>query len=327
MIYLESESRNPYFNLAMEEYVFEKMDKAEQYFMLWQNENTIVVGKNQNVAEEINQQFVDENDINVVRRLSGGGAVYHDSGNLNYTFIVDQQDIQDFNFSVFAKSVIHALDRFGVKAEFTGRNDLTIEGRKFCGTAQYVKDGRIMHHGCIMVDSNTANVSKALKPKEAKFESKSTKSVKSRITTINDCSREKITVEDFKKAFREEIFGSEEVSRHVFTAEEMAEIRKLSEEKYETWEWNYGRYPEYNFRKEKAFDFGLVDVGAVVRNGIIADIRISGDFFGNGDISELEERMKGRKLDERLLEVLREAGTDQYIADMSPEQLFEMLVY
>ena len=120
MIYLESPSTDPYFNLAMEEYIFSSMDQSKQYFMLWQNDNTIVVGKYQNTAEEINQQFVEEHGIKVARRLSGGGAVYHDRGNLNFTFIVDQRDLSDFNFEVFVVPVIKALQRIGVHAEFNG---------------------------------------------------------------------------------------------------------------------------------------------------------------------------------------------------------------
>ena len=147
MFYLESPSRDPYFNLALEEYVFERMDKSKSYFMLWQNDNTIVVGKYQNTAEEIDQAYVDAHGIRVARRVSGGGGGYHDKGNLNFTFIVDQADAQDLNFKIFVEPVIQALARFGVHAAFTGRNDLTIDGMKFSGNAQYARRGRVVHHG------------------------------------------------------------------------------------------------------------------------------------------------------------------------------------
>ena len=146
MIYLEPPGTDPYFNLALEEYVFEQMDRSRAYFMLWQNSNTIVVGKYQNTAEEINQAFVDAHGIRVVRRLSGGGAVYHDTGNLNFTFIVDQDTAPGLNFKIFVRPVVEALARFGVHAEFTGRNDLTIGGMKFSGNSQYAKHGRLLHH-------------------------------------------------------------------------------------------------------------------------------------------------------------------------------------
>ena len=185
MIYLEPPGTDPYFNLALEEYVFEQMDRSRAYFMLWQNSNTIVVGKYQNTAEEINQAFVDAHGIRVVRRLSGGGAVYHDTGNLNFTFIVDQDTAPGLNFKIFVRPVVEALARFGVHAEFTGRNDLTIGGMKFSGNSQYAKHGRLLHHGCIMLDSNLTDVADALRVKQAKFDSKAVKSVRSRVTTIN----------------------------------------------------------------------------------------------------------------------------------------------
>ena len=200
MRYLESPSRDPYFNLALEEYVFERMDKSKSYFMLWQNDNTIVVGKYQNTAEEIDQAYVDAHHIRVARRLSGGVAVYHDRGNLNFTFIVDQADAPGLNFKIFVEPVIRALARFGVHAAFTGRNDLTIDGMKFSGNAQYARRGRLLHHGCIMLDSNLTSVADALRVKEAKFASKAVKSVRSRVTTINAHAPAPISMEEFKEA-------------------------------------------------------------------------------------------------------------------------------
>ena len=137
MFYIESDSTNPYWNLALEEYIFNLPDPEKEYFMLWQNKNTIVVGKNQNTAEELNQEYVDAQKIRVARRLSGGGAVYHDDGNLNFTFIVRQENNPEYNFHLFVVPVLQALEKMGVHAEFSGRNDLTIEGRKFSGNSQY----------------------------------------------------------------------------------------------------------------------------------------------------------------------------------------------
>ena len=164
MIYVESESRNPYFNLALEEYMFENTPLTEECFMLWQNSNTIVVGKYQNTIEEINSEAVRKQGISVVRRLSGGGAVYHDDGNLNFTFISDKEKNPKLDFKRFIVPVVSALADLGVEAEFSGRNDITINGLKVSGNAQYIKNGRILHHGCIMLDSNLEKVSEALLP-------------------------------------------------------------------------------------------------------------------------------------------------------------------
>lgn len=327
MIYLESHSTDPYFNLALEEYVFEKLDRSQSYFILWQNENTVVVGKYQNTAEEVNQAYIDEHGTRVARRLSGGGAVYHDKGNLNFTFILDQKDVEDFNFKIFVIPVINALKRLGVTAEFNGRNDITIDGMKFSGNSQYSKGGRVLHHGCIMLDSNLELVSNMLKVKEAKFESKSAKSVKSRVTTINAHAPAPITMEQFKQALREEIFQSGQPEELALNGEQLAEITRLRDSKYATWEWVYGASPEYNMRKEKKFPTGLVTLYMQVDGGCIEGIRFYGDFFGNGDISELEAAMKGLRLDSELEEKLLALDVGRYMNGITARDLFELLMY
>jgi lipoate-protein ligase A len=324
MVYIESDSRNPYYNLALEEYVFEHMDKKESYFMLWQNRNTIVIGRYQNTAEEINQDYVDAHGIKVARRLSGGGAVYHDDGNLNFTFIVDRDERGEFDFKLFAKPVIEALEAFGIKAEFNGRNDITIDGKKFSGNSQYSKDGRILHHGCIMLDSNLENVSSALKVKEAKFESKSVKSVHSRITTINENAGERISMDEFKEALKKAfLVGSADT--YTLTGEDRENIERLKTEKYETWEWNYGRSPLYRMSREKKFPSGMVSVYMQTENQSIADIKIYGDFFGNGEISELEQRLKGIRLDDNLEKILEGLEIEKYMQGIHASDLAQLL--
>lgn len=327
MIYLESHSTDPYFNLALEEYVFEKLERSQSYFILWQNENTVVVGKYQNTAEEVNQEYIDEHGTRVDRRLSGGGAVYHDKGNLNFTFILDQQDVEDFNFKVFVIPVINALRRLGVTAEFNGRNDITIDGMKFSGNSQYSKHGRVLHHGCIMLDSNLNLVSNMLKVKDAKFESKSAKSVKSRVTTINAHAPVPITMEQFKQALREEIFQSGRPEELTLSEEQLAEIRQLRDSKYATWEWIYGASPEYNMRKEKKFPTGLVTLYLQVESGCIKGIRFYGDFFGNGDIAELEAAMLGLRLGPDLEEALCRLDVGRYMSGITAHDVFELLMY
>lgn len=325
MIYLESKSHDPYFNLALEEYVFEKLDQKEEYFMLWQNDNTIVVGKYQNTAQEINQDFVDENHIRVARRLSGGGAVYHDKGNLNFTFIVSEEG-HGLQFRQFIEPVIHALAKLGIRAEFTGRNDITIDGKKISGNSQYVKRGRIMHHGCILVDSNLTNVSEALRPKEAKFESKSAKSVAARVTTINACSPEEITVEKFKKVLAEEVLKESGTREYELSEEDLTAIHKLADEKYRTWEWNYGKSGNYNYQKSQRYDFGTVEISATVREGILQEVRIYGDFFGNGEIEDLEAALQGEALDENLADrIEKKIDVEHYIHGMTALQLQHQL--
>ncbi|MGN1414449.1 MAG: lipoate--protein ligase [Anaerovoracaceae bacterium] len=326
MKYIESHETDPYFNLALEEYVFEKLDRSDSYFILWQNFNTIVVGKFQNTIEEINKSFVDEHGIRVARRLSGGGAVYHDKGNLNYTFIVDKDDQFDFNFRYFIIPVISTLRKLGVKAEFNGRNDITIDGKKFSGNSQYIKQNRIMHHGCIMLDSNLEDVAGALQVKAAKFESKSTKSVRSRVTTINANAPKPISMEEFKTALKNQVIEENQLEEYVLTEEDLAEIRRLRDEKYSTWEWNYGASPAYSILREKKFDFGMVSVYLNVDKGKIENIKIYGDFFGNGAMEDLENAMIGIALDENLEKTLEKLPLSDFISGMKPELMAGLLV-
>ena len=325
MIYLETGSTDPYFNLAFEEYVFERLDPSQSYFILWQNENTIVVGKHQNTYEEINQEYVAEHRIRVVRRLSGGGAVYHDSGNLNYTFIVDKDAAPDFNFAVFTVPVIRTLEQIGVKAEFTGRNDLTIDGKKFSGSAQYVRQGRIMHHGCIMLDSNIEVVSNALRVKEAKFQSKGVKSVRSRVTTINAHASRPVTMEEFKRLLKGYILQAEGLEPMELTPEQLAEVRHLRDTKYATWEWNYGASPAYDMRREQRFDAGTVTVHVQAEAGRIRAVKIYGDFFGSGDLGELERALAGLPLDDRLEDALEPLDVGWYIHGLTARDLAGLL--
>lgn len=321
MKYIESNSTDPYFNLALEEYVFEYMPKDESYFMLWQNANTIVIGKYQNAFEEINQRAVEERGIKVARRLSGGGAVYHDMGNLNFTFIVDQKDVKGMNFKIFVVPIVETLKGFGVEAEFSGRNDILVNGMKISGNSQYVRYGRVMHHGCIMLDSDLDKVADALKVREAKFKSKNSKSVRSRVTTINANAPRKISMQEFKSALKEHILGDESIEPYELTDEDLRKIEEIRNAKYATWEWNYGHSTAYEMTREEKFDSGLVTVHLTAKNGRIEAIRFYGDFFGNGEIEDLERALTGVILDNRLEDRLEELDLDEYMSGISPSEL------
>jgi len=327
MLYIESESLDPYFNLALEEYAFETLSLIDDCFMLWQNDKTIVIGKNQNTAEEINSEYVTANDIKVARRMSGGGAVFHDIGNLNYTFIVKRKKKFDFNFKVFAEYVIDALKTLGIKAEFTGRNDIVIDGKKICGVAQYGNKDHILHHGCIMISSDLEKVALALKPKDAKFQSKSTKSVRSRVTTISAAAGRNITVQQFRDLLKSQILNSKGTTSYHLAKNELNAVQRLQYEKYETWNWNYGASPKYNFEVEHKFDFGLVSIRAQILNGRILSLSVFGDFFGNKDIAELTDMLKGVPLDDDLENYLiNNINFDDYIKGMTPSEFCSMLL-
>ena len=325
MFFLESDRTDPYYNLALEEHLFLGPYRDKEFFLLWQNDHTIVVGRFQNTAEEINQDFVDARGIHVVRRLSGGGAVYHAQGNLNFTFLVGQELTPEYNFHIFVEPVLRALQKLGVTAEFTGRNDLVIDGKKFSGNSQCARSGRLLHHGCILLDADPDTMQQALRVKEAKFESKSIKSVQSRVTTINAHAPQPISMPEFKEALKHEIMSQSEIVPFSLTEEDRIAVETLADTKYRTWEWNYGSSPAYQIRREEKFPAGLVTIQMDVEHSVIRKIRIRGDFFGNGEISELEEALIGLPLDDHLPEALSALQIDHYMHGISAVDLAGLL--
>ena len=324
MKYIEMTSTNPFFNLATEEYIFENFNRDESCFMLWQNQNSIIVGKHQNTVEEINVPFVREKGIRVARRLSGGGAVYHDAGNLNFTFIVDQKKNEDFH--TFAMPVLSVLQELGIPAECTGRNDLTIQGMKFSGNSQYVRNGRVLAHGCIMLDTNKDYLSQALVVNKEKYHSRGIKSVASRVTCINDHLQHKLSMEQFKILLRQVVCAIQPVVQYDLTPEELSAIQALCNSKYSTWDWNYGESPRYNVKCEKKFSSGLVTAYVDVHKGRIQQIRFYGDFFGNNELVELERQMEGLPLKPVMVETLQTFNVETYIQGVTAQDLTELLL-
>ena len=183
--YMETGSIDPAYNLAFEEYVL-RNKKEGDFLLLWQNDNAVIIGRNQNTEEEIDKAFVEAHGIKVVRRITGGGAVYHDLGNLNYSFITDCTAFNKDALAAFTEPVAAALRALGAPAQLSGRNDIVIEGKKVSGTAQRIQDGRILHHGTLLFQSDPEMIAGALKADPDKFRSKSTKSVRSRVGNIAD---------------------------------------------------------------------------------------------------------------------------------------------
>lgn len=327
MIYIKNEDNRPQFNLALEQYVFENLDQFDEIFLLWINEPSIIVGKNQNTIEEINLDYIKENGINVVRRLSGGGAVYHDYGNLNYTIISKSNESSAFNFETFSRPVIEVLGQLGINAEFTGRNDITIGGQKFCGNAQYMKKGRVLHHGAMLFDTDLTVLGDALKVSQDKIASKGVKSVRSRVTNIVDHLEEKITVEDFKELLLNHMFKGMEIQEYKLTEEDLENINKLMEERYNTWEWNFGESPKFNIEKSKRFPAGKIETKIDVKDGIIKSLKIYGDFFGGGEISTVEDMFKGVKYkEEDIKNALDNIDIPYYFAKISKEELLDCII-
>ena len=305
LVYIESTNTLPEFNLAMEQYVFDCMDRKNDYFILWQNENTVVVGKNQNTYEEVSLPYIKNHHTHVVRRLSGGGAVYHDLGNLNFTFIINSKKSQKINFDEFTTIIAKAL------------ND-----------SQYIKGNRTMHHGCLLYETKLDEMSKVLNVSNTKIISKGIKSVQSRVANICSYMKEPMTMEEFKSHLVSYMSKREKIEKYMFSEEDIKGIERLKASVYDTWEWNYGASPEYNVIKSKRFEeCGEIKVFMVVKYGIIQKIQIYGDFFGCMDVSQLTSLLEGCKLRiEDLRNVLGQCDIGQVIHNFSEEQFLELMM-
>lgn len=304
-------------NLAIEEYALTNLDVEETYLLFYINEPSIIIGKNQNTFEEVNQEYVREKGIHVVRRLSGGGAVYHDLGNLNFSFITKNDGDSFRNFQRFTQPVTKALRQLGVDAQLTGRNDIQVGERKISGNAQFTTRGRMFSHGTLMFNVNLDDVVSALQVKAEKMESKGIKSVRSRVANIKDYLQEEMSIEEFRTTLLRTIFMSPTVPEYILTEADWKEIHRLSERRYRNWDWNYGKSPDFNVKVSKRFPIGSIDIRFTVKHGCIEQCKIFGDFFGSGEVSDVEDQLKGRRYKlEDLESALQGVNLREYFGDI-----------
>lgn len=295
MIFIDNEGyTDPKLNLALEEYALRNFDASTDYLLFYINKPSIIIGRNQNTLEEINQEYIDENNIQVVRRISGGGAVYHDLGNLNFSFITNHDGKNISNFKKFTAPVIRVLNNMGVKAELKGRNDILVDEKKISGTAQFSTGKRMISHGTLLFDTDMGEVTKALQVKMSKIQSKGHKSVRSRVANISEFLKTPIAMKDFKNQL---LIGLYEAREHFeiykLTEIEWKAVHQLKLDKYDLWDWNFGRSPKFNIQRNKRFPIGEIDLRIFVENGLISDFKVFGDFFGRQPVTDIEALLIG----------------------------------
>jgi len=326
MFYVIDKSTDPWWNLAAEEYLFKNFDKP--VFRLWQNDNAIIIGHHQNAFAEINLNFVREKGIKVVRRLTGGGAVFHDLGNVNFTFIdnVNGNEESSAMFARFTRPVIDALRGIGVEAYLEGRNDLLIDGRKFSGNAVARYRNRLLQHGTLLFSASMADLSNALAARPEKFAGKSVQSNRSRVTNIAEHLPAPMSIDEFIDYMHAFVAGAGSgYSQYEYTASDLREIQKLRDEKYSQDSWNYGNSPKYTYSKVKKFPAGLVEIYLGVSRGIIEEIKIYGDYFFTKDTEELENLIKGCVHSHgALAERIEKINLSDYISNIEGEEFLSL---
>jgi lipoate-protein ligase A len=331
MIFIDTEGvTDPRTNLAIEEYALRNLDPKHSYLLFYINEPSIIIGRNQNTLEEINHEYVENNGIHVVRRLSGGGAVYHDLGNLNFSFITKYDKKSLHNFKKFTDPVVNVLQDMGVNAKLSGRNDLVVDDRKISGNAQFSTSGRMFSHGTLLYNTELGEVANALNVKMSKIQSKGHKSVRSRVANISEYLDETPSIYDFRERLLDGIMKSsnvEEFKIYKLSESDWEGVEQLRKERYGNWDWNYGKSPEFNLQRSKRFSIGEIDIRLVVGKGyIIENAVIFGDFFGRKPVIELSDLLTGVKYDRNHLnEVINKVDLQEYFGAIESDDFLDLL--
>ena len=321
MICIYNPNTDPCFNLAAEEYVLKHFE--EDIFMLWRNDKSIIIGKYQNTAAEINADYVKEHNIKVVRRMTGGGAVFHDLGNVNYTFIGNKGS---GDFRTFSEPILRVMNELGVPAQFEGRNDLTINGMKFSGTAQCIYKNRILHHGTLLFSSEMSDLTAALKVNPLKFTDKAVKSVRKRVTNISEHLPTPMSVTDFIDTVMQNIReNSGDAAMYDFSDKDLQAISQLQDEKYSTWEWNFGTSPKFGYSKQMRTGGGNVELNLDVEKGLITNIKFYGDFFSLKEPAEFEELFLQQKYEsENIRRILGTVDINNYFRNVTMGEMMAL---
>lgn len=329
MIFIDNEGiTNPKLNLALEEYALRNFSNNSDYLLFYINEPSIIIGRNQCTLEEINLEYVEEKNIHIVRRISGGGAVYHDFGNLNFSFMTDYEFNKLNNFKQFTAPIVKILNDMGIPAEMKGRNDIVANDKKISGNAQFSSVKRMFSHGTLLFDSDLSEVSKALNVKMSKIQSKGHKSVRSRVANIAEFLDEPMNTTEFRQKILDGLFAEKpnfEIYR--LSDDEWKAVHQLKEEKYDNWDWNYGKSPKFDIQRTSRFKAGEIDLRIKVKKGgAIENVKIYGDFFGKEPVEKIEDALENVHYDKPdITKVIDQFDLYEYFGEIDKDEFINLI--
>ena len=325
MRYLKNPSTNPYYNMAFDEYCLESLPIDEPVFFLWQNRPAVIVGYNQEVNTEVNLDYLKEKGIDLVRRVTGGGAVYHDLENLNYTIVGRSEDLER-DYPEYAALMMKALQALGVPATLSGRNDILVEGKKVSGFAKRVCKNRLMVHGTLMYNVDVDVLTHVLNPSTTKLQSKGIASVRSRVTNLCNYLPELSDIQAFKNRLEEILSNNYSDAEYKLSEADLAHIQRLTDEKFATWEWNYGRSPKATLVHSARLACGTVELHLTLAENRIASCRFGGDFLGNLPASDVEKALTGIPYEiNEIRKCLSKIEINRYFDRVLVDDLLEMM--
>lgn len=326
MLYVDNQNiTDPRINLAIEEHLLRNTAVEEPILLFYINEPAVIIGRNQNTVAEIDPDFVEANGIHVVRRLSGGGAVYHDLGNLNFSFVTNGRDALH-DFAKFTDPVIAVLKELGVEAELRGKSDIFANGKKISGNAQYAAKERMFSHGTLLFDTDLATLLKAINPRQAEITSNAVQSIRNFVTNIRELLTEEMDVYQFRSTLLDGIFGSSNIPTYELSDDDWRQIEQIAAERYKNWEWTYGRSPQFNIHQKEKFPAGNIEAVIDVKKGRIQAIKFYGDFAGQQDVAELESFLVGVPYDRgALTAVFQEIEPANYFGPIDKDQFLRFL--
>ena len=326
MRYLRNNHTDPYFNMAFDEYCLEQLAIDEPVFYLWQNRPSVIIGANQEVHTEVNLDYLKENNISLVRRVTGGGAVYHDLGNLNYTIVGCSEDLER-DYPEYTRYMLEALQKLGVPATLSGRNDILVEGRKVSGFAKRVCKNRLMIHGTLMFNVDIDKLTQVLCPPATKLQSKGIASVRSRVANLSEFLPDITDISLFKQHLENILSNNYADQEWTLSPKDIQNIEQLAHDKFEKWEWIYGHSPRATLNYSKRMACGTVHIHLNIAENRINSCLFGGDFIGNLPTNELEKALTSLPYDrDSIYKVLTQMDVSRYFDGVTAIELLQLII-